>query len=354
MSSATESTGAKICGGAAQDMITCTATGDFASIENNPTLSIVIVDSDGADDTLRCLDSIFSHPPEVLFEVILIDNCSQSSCLPLVQNRYPQVRTGFAPARQGFAKNYNIGIRLARGEYVLILNNDTAVHANALNAMLVAMYAHREYWMVGPQLLWPDGRIQTVCARSLKTPFSYSMELLFLDLSFPLGKLWEVFRRRQLARRDSGSVPCISGACMLLTRTALNATGLLNEAYDFYFEDVEWCYRIQAQGATVAYIAEAKVTHYADKSLSKAKVWAKQSEYRSAIRYFQQYYRISLLQTRLIWLVTVTTFLMRWSAFSLIEFGLREQRYAAEYKELFKWILTQFPARTRAALSIDD
>ena len=56
-------------------------------------LSIVIVNSDGVQDTLGCLSSLFRFPPSEPFEVVLVDNCSQDSCLDIVQERFPQVRT---------------------------------------------------------------------------------------------------------------------------------------------------------------------------------------------------------------------------------------------------------------------
>lgn len=304
-----------------------------------PELSIVIVNSDGTADTLRCLDSIFAHPPRNLFEVVLIDNCSQDSCIPLVAKLYPQVRTGTAPVRQGFAKNYNLGIRLARGAFVMILNNDTVVQPNALDRLLAALQRYPAYGMVGPQLVWADGVLQTVCARPLKTLFYYCLELLFLDLALPTGKLYDAYRRRKLIARPSGFIPCISGACMLLARETLEQIGLLDETYDFYFEDIEWCHRVQRAGRQVAYIAEAKVTHFADQSLSKVKVWAKQSEYRGAVRYFRQYYAVSTFQLYLLWLTTLIAFWMRFLAFACIEQISGEKKYAADYKTLAKWIL---------------
>src|SRR4051794_7531292 len=95
----------------------------------SPVLSIVVVNSNGTQDTLRCLDSIFRWPSSHTFEVILVDNCSRESCLSIVHERYPHVHTFAAPVSQGFAKNYNLGIQQARGQYILVLNNDTLIHA---------------------------------------------------------------------------------------------------------------------------------------------------------------------------------------------------------------------------------
>ncbi len=313
-----------------------------------PALSIVIVNSDGIVDTSNCLQSIMRYPPRVSYEVILVDNQSRAPGLSLVRQRFPQVRTFSAPTRQGFARNYNLGIRQACGQNILILNNDTLVQPQAFDCLLGALQRHADYGVVGPRLQSPDGRLQPVCARSLLTPFSYVLTLLFFDLSLPTGHWLDASRRRRLVNRASGPVPCLSGACLLLSRSTIERIGLLDEGYDFYFEDVEWCHRVQKFGLKAAYIAEARITHLGDQSLSKVKVWAKQSEYRSALRYFRQYHQIGLARARGVWLATVLAFLTRFTLFKIKELLTRRPCYASEYAQLVRWIWAKYPAAVYA------
>ncbi len=314
-------------------------------VTHPPLLSIVIVNSDGTEDTLKCLESISRYPPDEPFEVILVDNCSREPCLPIVHDRYPQVRTFSAPERQGFAKNYNLGIRQSCGTYILILNNDTLVHQRALNSLLTALRQNPSYGMVGPQLRSLNGQIQTVCARSLLTPASYIWTQFVTDLSLPTGKLWNRYLQWRLARRPSGPVPCISGACMMMRREAVETVGLLDEDYTFYYEDVEWCHRFQRQGKVVAYVADAQVTHLGDRSLSKVKVWAQKSGYQSAIRYFRQYHGLSPTQMWLLWSVTVVSFLLRGLVFLLIETASGKHTHVRAYLYLWQWIIQQRPGK---------
>jgi GT2 family glycosyltransferase len=310
-----------------------------------PNLSIVIVNTDGVDDTLACLESMFRYPPEAEFEVILVDNCSQDSCLSFVHRQYPQVRTFSAPERQGFAKNYNLGMRHARGEYVLILNNDMVVHEGALDALLTCMRQNPTYGMLGGKLLLPDGRIQPECARPFLTPTSYAVEQLILDPGLPLGKLWRRYSSWRLSKRPTGPVSCISGACMLTTRQVLRTLGPLDDAYPIYFEDVEWCHRLQRHGRIVGYVAEAPITHYGDRTLSKMRVWAKKSEYQGALRYFQEYHALTATKTWLLWLVTVLSFHLRALAFLFLEKVLGKPGHSAAYLKLSRWILDQRPGQ---------
>jgi GT2 family glycosyltransferase len=286
----------------------------------------------------------------VPFEVIVIDNQSAIPCLPLVQQRFPHVRTVMAPERQGFAKNYNLGIRQTSGEYVLVLNNDTLVQTGALDKLLDALRCHTDYGMAGPRLQSANGQLQTFCARPLLTPMSYVLTLLLFDLGLPTGRWLEAYRRRRLRQRVSGPVPCLSGACLLVPRMTIARVGLLDEGYNFYFEDVEWCHRVQQAGLKTAYIAEASITHLGDQSLSKVKVWAKQSEYRSALRYFRQYYHLGLLHAREVWLATLIAFFMRFTLFTVTEFITRRPSYASEYAQLVRWIVTKYPM----AITVDQ
>jgi len=309
----------------------------------SPVLSIVIVNYNGTEDTLGCLASIYQYPAQVSFEVICVDNCSEKPFLPQAQAAFPQVRFYQSPQRQGFSKNYNLGVHQARGEYILILNNDTVVHPGALDAMLGALQSNPAYGMVGPRLLQKDGRIQTVCVRLLYTPIYYVLILFLFDLGLPTGKLWDQYQRRRLNRRASGPVQCISGACMLVSRAALERVGLLDEGYDFYYEDIEWCHRFQKEGYQVAYIAEAHITHLGDQSLSKVKEWAKQSEYRSALRYFRQYHHLSKAGAWGLWLATVSGFCFRAVLFSLVELIPNKTTHAQAYRNLTRWIFKHPP-----------
>jgi N-acetylglucosaminyl-diphospho-decaprenol L-rhamnosyltransferase len=313
-------------------------------MNETPVLSIIIVNSDGTEDTLNCLESIDRYPPHVGFEVIVVDNRSRAACLPVVQQRFPRVHTISAPVRQGFAKNYNLGIRQTCGQYVLVLNNDTLIQAGALDVLLEALRSNSDYGMVGPRLQSPNGQLQTVCARPLPTPFSYVLTLLLFDLGLPTGRWLEAYRRRRLQIQTSGPAPCLSGACLLLPRAVIDRIGLLDEGYDFYFEDVEWCHRVQKFGAQTAYVSEASITHLGDQSLSKVKVWAKQSEYRSALRYFRQYYHIGLGRARGVWWATLLAFLLRLGLFKIQALITRRTGYAAEYAQLVRWIWANYPA----------
>jgi len=277
-----------------------------------PTLiSIVIVNSDTLDHSINCLQSIFENPPECNFEVILVDNRSKTPCLPLIIKKYPQVQTILAPQRQGFAKNYNLGIRQAKGDFILILNNDTLVHPGSIDKLIDAIIHNKSYGMVGPKIINKNGKIQVNCNRSVLKLSYYIIYQVLLYQGSPLGKLWDNILQYRINKRGSGPVFCISGACMLITREAINQVGLLNEELDFYFEDDDWCHRLHQSNFQVGYIEDAEITHIGNQSLPQVRQWAKKSEYKSAIYYFSKYHHITQWQLWILWAGTVTSFLSR-------------------------------------------
>lgn len=315
-----------------------------------PVVSIILVNSDTLDLTLQCIASIYENLPSHPCEIVLVDNCSQDACVAVVQRLYPQVQCYSAPHRQGFSRNYNLGMRNARGRYVLILNNDTIVHPRAIDILVQALEDIPTYGLVGPRLMSPNGRIQPASAVPLPTLGSYIARELLFDAGLPLGRLRNRIREWSLARRASGPVPGISGACMATAQAHIGRVGLLDEEFDFYYEDIEWCHRFQKFGLDVAYIAEAHITHLGNQSLSKVKIWAKQAEYRSAIRYFRKYRMLSCRQERLLWLATVLSYVLRAAIFSMIGFVSGKDEHGLAYRSLLKWIWSQVPAMNRTHL----
>jgi GT2 family glycosyltransferase len=308
---------------------------------DHPCLSIVIVNSGGEQDTLNCLASIRAYPPEESYEIIMVDNCSNPPLAPQVQDNYPQLKLICAPRRQGFARNYNLGMRQASGDFIMILNNDTLVHPSTFANLLQAFRSHPQYGIAGPKIISEDGHIQATCNRALITPWFYILQQFVYDPALPWGRLWQIYRGWQIDRQPSGGVECISGACMLVSRQALKQAGALDESYDFYYEDVEWCHRMQNCGLIIVYVAESQITHLGDRSLSKVKVWAKQSEYLGAMHYFQQYYYLTRRGQQVLWLVTLASYGLRALAYTLLELLRPQESHAQAYRELWRWMLGQ-------------
>jgi GT2 family glycosyltransferase len=314
-----------------------------------PLLSVVLCNSNSADYTLGCIESLYLYPPDGPYEIILVDNASRDDCVARVRAAYPEVRVAAAARPQGFSRNYNMGIRMATGEYLLILNNDTVVAQGTLQRLIDAMAHNPAYGMVGPLMVGGDGHIQTPCLRPLPSVASFVLRQILLDPGLPLGRVWQWIERRRIASHPSGPVPCISGAAMLVSRRSLDLVGMLDETYDFYYEDVEWCHRMQNYGFVVGYVAESRLVHFGGQSSVKVKVWARQHEYLSIIHYFRQYRGLGHTGATLIWLAAIIGFLVRGIGFLLAETWGGKPQHARAYLYLWHWLVMRGPDNTEAS-----
>ncbi|HLI43121.1 MAG TPA: glycosyltransferase family 2 protein [Acidimicrobiales bacterium] len=227
-------------------------------------LSVVIVTYDSRPYVGACIRSLRQAVCKVSYEIVVADNASPRS--PFVRRVPPRpgddVRVVEMSRNLGFAAGCNAGIAAARGRHLLLLNPDTEVAAGALDELVGFLDGHPEAGAVAPRLVNPDGSDQGT-ARAFPTPAA----ALFGRRS-PLTALFprNPFSRRYLSGlRHEGSEPFevdwVSGACLMVSRAALDAAGPLDEGFFMYWEDADWCRRIKAAGFAVFCVPAATVVH---------------------------------------------------------------------------------------------
>lgn len=228
-------------------------------------LSIIIVNYNASWYLNRCLASIFLHPPQVIFEVIVIDNNSRDDSVRWVRQKYPQVRLFLNEANVGFAKANNQGFTLAQGRYYLCLNNDTLVLPGALDALVSFLDHNPPVGAVGSKILNPDLSNQGT-ARRFPTPYSglFGRKSL-LTKWFPNNR----FSRRYLMNDQwSATTPYdvdwLSTASMLIRKTVIEQVGGMDESF-FYWVDAEWCFRIKKSGWQIKSLPQSVVIHEEEK-----------------------------------------------------------------------------------------
>ncbi len=223
-------------------------------------LSIVIVHYNTSSDLLRCLESIFAHRPSCSLWVTVVDNASTEAGLDSVRERFTGVDWILNSQNVGYAKGCNQGMAAHQANQYLILNPDIVVQPGALDNLMTFAAAHPRAGIIGPQLLNEDGTIQDSCRRF------YTLGTLLLRRTF-LGKLFpesQIVRRHLMGDFDhmsSRPVDWVLGGCMLVSHSALERTGPMDERFFLYFEDVDWCYRMWQAGCEVLYSPDARFHH---------------------------------------------------------------------------------------------
>ena len=264
-------------------------------------LSIVIVSWNVVDLLRDCLRSIYAAPGarmeggdalrigDYAVEVYVVDNASSDGSPEMVREDFPGVTLVAGKANLGFTRGNNVALRRCRGRYVLLLNPDTRVVGDALSRMLDYMEAHPDAGVLGPQLRYGDGSLQS-SRRRFPTLMTAFWESTLLQNWFPRNRWARAYSLADTPDDLVQDVDWVVGACMLMRGEAIQQVGLLDEHFFMYSEELDWCRRIVAAGWRVVYFPQAVIIHYEGQS-SGQMVPARHIHFQtSKIRYFRKHH----------------------------------------------------------------
>lgn len=219
-------------------------------------VSIIIPSRDRARLLARCLDGLLRHDSQVAIEVIVIDNDSRTRRAHRLLRRlaaHPHIRVLPFPGPFNWSAMNNAAARAARGDVLLLLNNDTAAPTPGALDELAALALRDGVGAVGGTLLYPNGRIQ--------------------HAGITLGRraaAAHLFRHVALddpaVPRHRRNVAAVTGACLAIRRELFLATGGLDEALPVTNGDIELCLRLRAHGKVVIQTPHARMTHAESRS----------------------------------------------------------------------------------------
>ena len=223
-------------------------------------LSIIIINWNTCDMLRDCLTSVLDHSPQCIFEIIVVDNASSDGSQSLVRRDFPMVQLIENRKNIGFAAANNKAIQKSLGDYFLLLNSDTIVHARVLKRSLDYMKKNGEVGIMGCRVLNGDGSLQHSTSQ-----FPSFLNLLLQTFALDRVKAVRFFRRYRMLdwrREEAGDVETVSGCYMLVRRSCTNCTGLLDEHFFFFGEETDWCKRIREKGWHVHFAPVGEITHF--------------------------------------------------------------------------------------------
>lgn len=254
-------------------------------------LSVVIVSWNTRELLSRCLASLLSESGDEhsrgiqsTTEILVVDNASDDGSADRVRERFPQVRLIANISNVGFAAGCNQAIRVAGGQYVVLLNPDAQVEPAALAALAGFMEAHPEAGAAAPMLVDADGAPQVSCSPE-PTLRRELWRLFHLDGVRPFA----VYPMHRWPTDQAREVDVAQGACLLLRRTALDRVGLLDERFFIYSEEVDLCQRLRRADWKVYWFPVARVLHHGGQSTRQAAPAMFLRLYQGKILYFRKH-----------------------------------------------------------------
>lgn len=255
----------------------------MTSVKPKYDVSIVIVNYNTCELLEACLTSLLTSLVNVHFEIWVVDNASSDGSADMVENRFPLVHCIRNSVNLGFARANNKAMCQVAGRYVVLLNSDTIMIPMALETIVSFMDKHQGVGICGGQLLNQDGSLQN----SIASIPSLATELLnksLLRRFFPnkyLGK--------ELHIEHPLEVESIIGACMVVSRAAIEDVGLLDERYFFFFEETDWCLSMRKAGWKVFFHPHAKIFHLQGGSAKKVPIPVRIEYWKSRYLFFHKH-----------------------------------------------------------------
>ncbi len=225
-----------------------------------PSVTLCIINHESTEFLLDCLKSLYDAPPAAAFEVHVIENVHATDA-ERVRAQFPDITVTLNEQPLGFSQNCNKVIKASASDYVFLLNPDTRVTGSAIDVLLEFLEKNPMAACCGPRILNFDGTLQ-FSARSFPNIFMAFFRGMPAGFLFPKNRHVREYLMLDWDHQSLREVDWVSGAAMMLRRSALNDVGVFDEDYFIYVEDVDWCYRAKKKGHQVFYVPDAVVYHY--------------------------------------------------------------------------------------------
>ncbi len=266
-------------------------------------IAILIVSWNVRELLRACLLSLQRHPATTHEQrVVVVDNASDDGTLEMLRRDFPDVQVVANTTNRGFTGGNNDGLKAIErleskegsepspsAHFVLLLNPDAEVTPGALDALLACAEAHPEAGVVGPQLRYPDGSLQS-SRRRFPTLWTALFESTWLQPFAPRAVL-DHYYARDCRDDEVSEVDWVVGAAMLVRWEVYERVGGLDERNFFmYSEELDWCRRIKAAGWKVIYEPRAMIVHHEGRSSEQVSTQRMIHFNTGKVRYFAKHH----------------------------------------------------------------
>lgn len=233
-------------------------------------LSVIIVNYNVKHFIEQCLFSVFKAAEALPCEIFVVDNNSVDGSTTLIKEKFPHVILIENKINTGFSVANNQAIKLAKGEFVLLLNPDTVVQEDTFFKIINFMEQTPDAGGLGVKMLDGQGNFAPESKRGLPTPEVAFYKMFGFSKLFPKSKKFGKYHLSYLDENDIHSVDVLSGAFMLIRKSVLDKIGYLDETFFMYGEDIDLSYRITKSGFKNYYFPKTQIIHYKGESTKRS------------------------------------------------------------------------------------
>ena len=226
-----------------------------------PLVSIIIPNKDHVDDLSRCVESIINLSTYDNYEIVIVENNSETAEIRTYYeeiSRHPRVQVVEYKDDFNYSKINNFGVQYAKGEYLLLLNNDTEVITPDWMEELLMYAMRKDVGVVGAKLYYPDKTIQhagiVIGLGAHRTAGHTHYRIPEANVGY-MGRLCY-----------AQDVTAVTGACMMVSKALYEELGGLDESFTVALNDVDFCLRVREKGLLNIFTPFAELYHYESKS----------------------------------------------------------------------------------------
>ncbi len=232
-------------------------------------LSIIIVNYNVKHFLEQCLISVFNACANIQSEIFVVDNNSVDGSCAMVKERFPKVKLLENKKNYGFSYANNQAIKQAKGEYILLLNPDTVVEEDSFEKCIQFMDINSDTGGLTVKMIDGKGNFLPESKRALPTPTVSFYKIFGFASLFPKSKKFAKYYLGHLNENEINEIEILPGAFMFLRKKVLDKTGLLDEEYFMYGEDIDLSHRITKAGYKNYYYPNTAIIHYKGESTKK-------------------------------------------------------------------------------------
>ncbi len=255
------------------------------------TVSTIIVNYNAGETLQQCVSALLQG--NTATEITVVDNASSDGSAENLRSHYssqPGIEFLFNTDNLGFAPAVNMAARRSKADWVLILNPDCILEPDTLDSLIVALESDDRAAMAGPAVRDEQGQIQRATLRRFPDPWKSLMTASGL---WRLGKWIPAFHgvEADTSKVTEGVQVCdaVSGACMLVRRSALETVGYMDEGYAMHCEDLDLMFRLRQQGWHCLFVPQASCVHKQGLSSRSRPTWVHFQKHRGMARFFAKF-----------------------------------------------------------------